>query len=111
MSEIRQQNFRLAAGADKTVRVTMEASPLGGVAAWTMRFRLYSPAGGLLLTVVAPAVVVVNPTTGVWDIFLAAADTALAAGEYGYDFWRTDVGAKSPVAYGTCEVYRGISPG
>lgn len=111
---IRSQDFRAAVNQAKTVRVAMSAAPAGGVAAWDVRFRLYSPLGVLLVTLTsddADEVLATDEDAGEWEVYLTAAHLAVAAGPHPWDFWRVDAGAEYPLSFGTCAVYHGIRAG
>lgn len=107
------QTFRLAIGQAKTVRVTADAPFSGGVAGVPMRFRMRDRKSNVLVELESgDGVTTVDAVDCVWDLLFTEGDTAgLKPGLAEWAFWRLDTGAESPVALGTCEVYRTAETG
>ncbi len=104
------QGLVVAVGQAKTFTVLMNTPPAGGVAGWTMRFRLYAPDGTLVVTLTAAddAVALVDEEAGEWTVSLTTDDTTRDPGTYAWDFGRTDAGLTTPVAHGSLELYLGV---
>lgn len=109
MPEPEPQSFRVAIGQAKTLVVTMDSAPGGGVAGWVMEFTLRrrGAAVPLLTKTTGAGVTCTDAVNGVWEVAIAAGDTEdLKPGLPDWSLWRVDDGSESPVAYGTCTVYR-----
>lgn len=89
-------------GEDKPVTVKM--SPATSVAGWSARFRLLDAFGGNVLlekTTASGAVTVADVDLGWFNVKVDSAETlALAAGQYYWEFERTDSGNETVVALG-----------
>ena len=103
-----KQTFNLAIGQAKTVEFTLETAPESSVAGWSVAFYLRSRSGAVLLTkTTGSGITCTDGDAGVWDVAIASADTdAFSPGLANWSFWRTDDGSETPLAVGTCEVYR-----
>lgn len=111
MSEeaLEQQSFDLAIAQDKTIVFTLYPSIVGTAAAWTMAIYIRSRAGVALVTKTTGSGITYTGDAVVqkWDVAVADTDTdSLKPGLASWSFWRTDDGSESPLAVGTCEVYR-----
>jgi hypothetical protein len=113
MAELTAQTFRLAVGQARTLRFTMTTPPAGGVGAWSMRFRVRDSAGVVKIdrSQAGGTVSLVDAAAGIWSVPLSAADATLAPKLYTWSFWDVLAGEESPVAYGTCEVFRTAETG
>jgi hypothetical protein len=102
------QSFNLAVGQDKVLVFTLDQTPTGNTSAWQMAFYLRSRSDALLLTKTSGAgITCTDGTAGVWTVTITDTDSdALKPGLPSWSFWRTDDGSESPLAVGTCEVYR-----
>lgn len=117
------QQFSLAVAQAKTLVVTMDANPPGGVSTWDMRFRLRRRGVAVVTKETGDGVTTTDETAGVWEILIDAADTftpaagqdpaveLLKPGLYDWSFWNTAAGEENPVAWGTCQVYRTAETG
>jgi hypothetical protein len=98
-----RQDVALYRGEDVTLTVTMRpATAIGG---WTISFTAKAkPDGPALIT--RPATIT-DPTNGVFTVPIASSDTnnpMMPAGDYLYDIFRTDAGAKACLALGKFSV-------
>lgn len=107
LTDPRQQSLLLAIGQAKTITVTMDAAPAGGVAAWTMRFRVRKLGKSVAFEkTTGSGITVTDAVNGVWTVAVTAAVTALLDPEqYEWSFWRTDTGSENPIAFGFCTPY------
>lgn len=103
-----QQSFRLAIGQAKTLEITLDAEPESSVSGWAMAFYIRSRTGTLLATkTTGSGITCTDGDAGVWEVQIADDDTDdLKPGLVNWSFWRTDDGSETPLAVGTCEVYR-----
>lgn len=119
MAEPSPQTFRLAVSQAKTLVFTLDVEPAASVAAWEVAFYLRRKSGALLVTKTSDDdITCTDPLTGEWEVALAEEDSAYDAGNdptatingktglYDWAFWRTDDGSETPLAYGSCTVYR-----
>ena len=118
MSALEPQAIRLAVGQARKLIFTLDQTPAGSVSGWTMRFRMRRPGGTTLVEkTTGSGIACTDGTAGVWEVTLLDTDTtdsdklAGRAGLYDWAFWRTDDGSETPLAYGTCEVYRTAETG
>lgn len=108
MAEPTAQEIVLAIGQSKAITVTMDEAPAGGVALWTVRFRMRKKGSATVAVTktLAAGVVITNATTGVWTITLKGSDTTgLDPEQYEWSFWRTDTDSEAPIAFGTITPY------
>jgi hypothetical protein len=112
------QQFRLAVGQGVKLVFTLDQLPASSVSGWAVRFRVRRPGGAPLVEkTLGAGVVCTNGTTGVWEVTVLDTDTtdsdklAGRGGLYDWALWRTDDGSETPLAYGTCEVYRTAETG
>lgn len=110
MSEeaLEQQSFRLAIGQAKTIEFALDSTPETSVSGWSMAFYIRSRSGALLITKTSGGgVTCTDGDAGVWEVRLADDDsTGLKSGLLNWSLWRTDDGSETPLAIGTCQVYR-----
>lgn len=102
MAEPVAQDITLAIGQAKIITVTMDTPPAGGVASWTMRFRMRKRGESVAIEkVTGTGVVVTDAVNGVWTITLTGTNTAsLDPEQYEWSFWRTNADSETPVAFG-----------
>ncbi len=117
MSEPSPQSFRLAIGQAKIARFTLDLTPASSVAAWTMAF-YFRRKGALMFTkTTGSGITCTDGATGEWEVLIDEEDTTdvagvnSRAGHYDWSFWRTDDASETPLAYGTCDVYRTAKTG
>jgi hypothetical protein len=104
-----RQHFRLAIGQAKTLVFTLDVAPEGGVAAWTLRFRMRRPGGSVLVEkTTGGGITCTDEDNGEWEAELVAEEETedLRPGLLDWSLWRTDVPTETPLAIGDCEVYR-----
>lgn len=108
MAEPTAQTLNLAIGQSKVITVTMDAPPAGGVASWTVRFRIRKrgAASVEIEKTLGNGVTIVNATSGVWAVSLSGTDTlGLDVIKYDWSFWRIDVPTPAPIAFGPVVPY------
>jgi hypothetical protein len=95
-------------GEDKVLRFTL--TPAADASGWTCQFGLRGP-DGEDVPGFPRAAVLVTPATGVWEVTLAAADTAaIAATRYGWDLRRVDAGQRLTLGEGHLRLRREVTP-
>jgi hypothetical protein len=95
-------------GEDKTFRFTL--TPAADATGWTCQFGLRGP-DGKDVPGFPRAAVLVTPATGVWEVAVAAADTAgIAATRYGWDLRRVDAGQRLTLGEGHLRLRREVTP-
>ena len=109
MADPTPQPIRVAAGQAKRLVIMMD--PVESIAGQTARFRLRVP-GAVVEKAMGDGVTIADGPGGVWHVDLDPDDTlAVARGLYPWSFWDVDSGEESPIAYGTCEIYRTAETG
>jgi hypothetical protein len=116
---LEQQSFRLAIGQAKVARFTLDESPAESVAGWVMAFYIRNRRGNLVLTkTTGSGITCTSGVTGIWAVAFAEEDSTFDesneptetingnAGLYNWSLWRTDDGSETPLAVGTCDVFR-----
>lgn len=114
MAEPTAQTITLAIGQSKDITCTMDAPPAGGVASWSVRFRLRQPGSATILIekTLGNGVTIVDSVNGIWKISFSGSDTVgLDVVKYDWAFWRTDVPTQAPIAYGYTVPYRTAETG
>jgi hypothetical protein len=101
------QTLTLAIGQAKTLTVTMDEPPSGGVGSWAVRFRLRRKGYAILIEKsIGDGITVLDAVNGIWTIDLVGDDTAaLQEIEYTWSFWRTDITTETPIAFGKTTPY------
>jgi N-methylhydantoinase B/oxoprolinase/acetone carboxylase alpha subunit len=107
VAEPTAQNITLAIGQAKTITVTMDAAPVGGIVGWTMRFRLRKRGETVAIEkTTGSGITATDNVNGVWSVVLTGTNTAtLDPEQYEWSFWRTDTNSETPVAFGFCTPY------
>lgn len=86
---------------DTELDFTMD--PVENIAGWTIVFVMKKTADeGRELSHVSG--VVVSGPAGTFTVTIPAADLDVDPGDYVYQVWRTDVGSRAPLAFGTITV-------
>lgn len=119
MAEPNPQTFRLAVSQAKTLVFTLDTAPAASVASHVLGFYLRRKTGALLVNKTSGSgITCTDPLTGEWEVAIAEEDSTYdddndpaatingKTGLYDWAFWRTDDGSETPLAYGTCQVYR-----
>lgn len=108
MADPERQHIRLAVGQTKVLEFTLDEIPAGGVASWTLRFRMRTSRGALLFeATTGDGIECTDEDNGVWEVTIPSDDTdEWKRGLPEWSLWRTDVPTESPLAVGGCEVYK-----
>jgi hypothetical protein len=87
-------------GEAKTIQVTITGENITG---WHICCLIARDFGdeALIMKTVGSGITITNGESGLFQIALAAADTAgLESGGYAWQVWRTDAGSEGPLVYG-----------
>lgn len=108
MNELTPQAFRLALSQDLTLTFTLDAAPVSNVSGWSMGFYLRLQNNSLVITKTSGSgITCTDGVNGVWQVSLFTADSDdLSATLANWSFWRVDAGFETPLAVGTCQLYR-----
>jgi hypothetical protein len=106
-----QANISFYKGEDVVLTVTM--APATAISGWTLQFTLrtqYGDPTALVTKTNGSGITITNPTTGIFTVSLASADTAgLDLRAFVYDIQRIDTGARTVLTIGNLTLLPEVS--
>ena len=104
----KEVNLSQMKGEDKVWTVTLDGNP--NITGWAITFVLKKRLGdssALITKTVGSGIVLTTPTTGIFTVTIAAADTnasTVGDGKFRYEIFRSDAGAIDVLDYGEYEI-------